>query len=210
MLLALVVLSFFAIAAGWVGIPEHFPLLGGLVPNWFHEYVGGTLLEHPESLPFSPVPLITSLVVALGGLAWGYWAYRGYTRGALDPAEKTLGPVYGLLRNKYYVDEAYERFIVRPATWFSDTFVSTLVDKGVIDGTLHFIGRAALRLGEIFRNYFDTPVVNGFGDLVGNSVNRFGRSFRVIQTGRVQQYLLVAMAVIVVVGAVLLLPGLGR
>jgi hypothetical protein len=45
---------------------------------------------------------------------------------------------------------------------------------------------------------------------VGNSVNRFGRSFRVIQTGRVQQYLLVLMAVVVVLGAVLLLPGLGR
>ncbi len=84
------------------------------------------------------------------------------------------------------------------------------MDKGVIDGTLHFIGRSALKVGEVFRNYFDAPVVNGFGDLVGSAVNRFGRSFRVIQTGRVQQYLLVLMAVVVVVGAVLLLPGLGR
>ncbi len=210
MLLALVVLSFFAITAGWVGIPEHFPLIGGLIPNWFHGYVGGTLLEHPESLAFSPAPLITSLVVALGGLAWGYWAYRGYTRGAVDPAEKVLGPVFGLLRGKYYVDEAYERFLVRPAYWISETFVSQVMDKGVIDGALHFIGRAALKIGEVFRNYIDAPVVNGFGDLVGSAVNRFGRSFRVIQTGRVQQYLLVLMAVVVVVGAVLLLPGLGR
>ena len=31
-------------AAGWIGIPEHFPVLGGLVPNWFHDFVGGTLL----------------------------------------------------------------------------------------------------------------------------------------------------------------------
>jgi len=43
----LVVLSVFAIGYGWVGIPEHFPLLGGIVPNWFHEFVGGTLAEHP-------------------------------------------------------------------------------------------------------------------------------------------------------------------
>ena len=72
------------------------------------------------------------------------------------------------------------------------------------------IGRAAFRLGEIFRTYFDTPVINGSGDLVAQVVNRFGHSFRVIQTGRVQQYLLILMAVVVVVGAVLLLPGLGR
>jgi NADH-quinone oxidoreductase subunit L len=210
MLLALVVLSFFAIAAGWVGIPEHFPVIGGLIPNWFHNYVGGTLLHHPEAVDFSPVPLITSLVVALGGLAWGYLAYRGYKRGAVDPAEKVLGPVYGLLREKYYVDQFYERAFVRPAYWISENLVSQIIDKGLIDGTLHLIGRAAFRLGEIFRTYFDTPIVNGSGDLVGNIVNRFGHSFRVIQTGRVQQYLLVLMAVVVVVGAVLLLPGLGR
>ena len=34
MLLALVVLAFFAVTAGWVGIPEHFPVIGGLLPNW--------------------------------------------------------------------------------------------------------------------------------------------------------------------------------
>src|SRR6185295_7782498 len=54
MLLALVVLSFFAVAAGWVGIPEHFPVIGGLVPNWIQSYSTGTLLERPEGLPFSP------------------------------------------------------------------------------------------------------------------------------------------------------------
>ena len=42
----LVILAFFAVTYGWVGIPEHFPLLGGLLPNWFHEFVGGTLAEH--------------------------------------------------------------------------------------------------------------------------------------------------------------------
>src|SRR5512147_2552429 len=72
----LVILAFFAVTYGWVGIPEHFPLLGGLVPNWLHEFVGGTLAEHPEVIEFSPWPLLTSLLVALGGLTAGYFAYR--------------------------------------------------------------------------------------------------------------------------------------
>jgi len=208
MLLALVVLSFFAVVAGWVGIPENFPVIGGLVPNWIESYATGGLLERPEALAFSYWPLLTSLVVALGGLLLGWWVYRGYQLGQADPLEAPLGPLFTLLRNKYYFDELYDFLFVRPAYWISDTFVSVWVDKGVIDGTLHLIGRTALRLGEIFRNDFDLPVINGFGDLVGNSVNRFGRTFRVIQTGKVQQYLLVLMAIIVVLGAVLLLPGL--
>ncbi len=47
MTLPLVVLAVFAVSAGWVGIPEHFPVIGGLLPNWFHEFVGGTLLGAP-------------------------------------------------------------------------------------------------------------------------------------------------------------------
>jgi len=210
MLIALVVLAFFAVTAGWVGIPESFPVLGGLLPNWFHEYVGGTLLEHPPAEPFFPLALGMSLVVALGGLLAGWLVYRHYRKGAVDPMQKALGPMFGVLRDKYYFDELYERVLVRPAYWLSETFASIWMDKNVIDGTLHRIGGASVRLGNIFRDYFDTPVINGAGDLVGNSVNRFGKAFRIIQTGKVQQYLLIVMAIVVVLGAVLLLPGLGQ
>src|SRR5689334_14922911 len=44
----LVILAFFAVTYGWVGIPEHFPLLGGLIPNWFHGFISSTLAEAPE------------------------------------------------------------------------------------------------------------------------------------------------------------------
>ncbi len=212
MLFALVVLAFFAITAGWVGIPESFPGLGGLLPNWFHEFVGGTLLERPEAEAFNIVPLATSLVVALGGLLLGWLVYRNVPAGAAarDPLEAPLGPIHILLKNKYYFDEMYAFAFVRPATWLSETFASAWVDRGVIDGTLHAIARAAIPVGNAFRNYFDAPVVNGSGDLVAEIIKRFGRAFRVIQTGKVQQYLLVVMAVVLVLGVVLFAPGLGR
>jgi len=209
-LFALVVLAFFAITAGWAGIPESFPGLGGLLPNWFHEFVGGTLLERPEAEAFNVVPLATSLVVALGGLLLGWLTYRNVPAGADDPLKAPLGPIHTLLKNKYYFDEMYAFAFVRPAVWLSETFVSTWVDRGVIDGTLHLVARTAIPIGNAFRNYFDAPVVNGSGDLVGNSVKWFGRTFRVIQTGKVQQYLLVVMVIMLVLGAVLFVPGLGR
>ncbi len=234
MLLALVVLAFFAIVGGWVGIPESFPVIGPLVNrNWFHSYVG-VMVEAPEAAPagevpagevpagevaagehgpaeaFDPVPLITSLVVALGGLTLGWWTYRRYRKGQVDPTEAALGPLWAPLRDKYYFDEIYDTLFVKPAYWVSEQLVSETIDRGIIDGTLHAIGRGAIRLGRAFRDYFDTPVVNGGGDLVGEGVKRFGHSFRVIQTGRIQQYMLVVMAVMVVLGVVLLWPGLGQ
>src|SRR5512140_2248862 len=101
MTLPLVVLSVFAIGYGWVGIPEHFPGLGGLLPNWFHEFVGSTLAVLPEAAPFNWIPLATSLVVALGGLLIGWLVYRGVK----TPEQDFLQiPV---LKNKWYFDEIY-------------------------------------------------------------------------------------------------------
>ncbi|OGO51063.1 MAG: hypothetical protein A2Z30_05875 [Chloroflexi bacterium RBG_16_64_43] len=199
----LVLLSVFAIAAGWVGIPEHFPGLGGLLPNWFHEFVGSTLGEAPEAVPFSAVPLLTSIGVALTGLGLGWLVYRRIPAGAPDPVARALGPLHTLLKNKYYFDEFYDLILVRPLRWFGETFVYQWVDRGLIDGILHGIGRLAAGLGFFFRRAIDLPVINGFGDLVGEGTKRAGRSLRVLQTGRVQQYLLIGLINVAVVGALL-------
>ncbi|MCX6025998.1 MAG: NADH-quinone oxidoreductase subunit L [Chloroflexi bacterium] len=199
----LVLLSVFAIAAGWVGIPEHFPGLGGMVPNWFHEFVGSTLGEAPEAVAFSAVPLLISIGVALTGLGLGWLVYRRVPAGAPDPVARALGPVHTLLKNQYYFDELYDLTLVRPLRWFGETFVYQWVDRGLIDGILHGIGRLASALGSFFRRAIDLPIINGFGDLVGESTKRAGRSLRVLQTGRIQQYLLIGLINVVVVGALL-------
>jgi NADH-quinone oxidoreductase subunit L len=189
----LIILAVFALAAGWVGIPENFPLLGGVLPNWFHDFVGGTLLEHPHAVPFNAVPLLTSVCVALGGLFLGWLVYRRVPYGAADPLARPLGPFYRLLQNKYYFDEIYDFLFVRPAYWFAETFVYRWLDRGLIDGILHAVGRTALRIGSFLRNAVDLPIVNGFGDAVGEGVKRAGTRFRVIQTGRVPEYLIVGL-----------------
>jgi len=194
----LVILAVFAIGIGWVGIPEHFPLLGGLIPNWFHEFVGGTLLEHPVGVEFSPWPLITSLVVALGGLALGWTVYRDIPANAPDPVEKALGPVHKVLKNKYYFDELYDFLFVKPAFWFAETFTSLWMDRKVIDGFLHKVAQAVGIIGNFFRNKIDKPIINEFfGDGIGNSVKQIGQDLRPIQTGKIQQYMMFGLSVIV-------------
>jgi NADH-quinone oxidoreductase subunit L len=193
MTLPLIVLAIFSIGAGWVGIPEDFPILGGLLPNWFHEFVGGALLEHPHGIEFNFLPLLTSLVVALGGLFAGWWVYRDVRYGEEDPLEKPLGPIYQLLKNKYYFDEIYNNVFVKPAYWFAETFTSKWIDQGVIDGILHTVARFSLSLGSFLRNAIDLPIVNGAADLFSEGVKRFGNGIRVMQTGRVQGYLIVSV-----------------
>ena len=194
----LVVLSVFAIAYGWVGIPEHFPVLGGLIPNWFHEFVGSTLAEHPEALEFNLIPLLTSLVVALGGLFLGWAAYRNVKSVSDDKLQIPL------LKNKYYFDEAYDFLFVKPAYWFAENVVYKFLDKGVIDGFLHIFGPTTGGIGKFIREKFDVPVINGLiGDGSANVTYWFGGKLRAIQTGRVQQYLMFALVTFIIIGAVL-------
>lgn len=195
MTLPLIVLAAFAIAAGWVGIPEHFPAIGGLLPNWFHDFVGGTLLEHPEAVEFNMIPLLVSLAVALGGLLLGWLAYRKVEAGADDPLRNPLGRVYTWLENKYYFDELYDRLFVQPAKRFAEAFSYLFLDRQLIDGILHRAAQYAFSLGGIFRRYIDIPIVNGSGDLTAALTRRFGYVIRYVQSGSVQQYMLVAALV---------------
>jgi NADH-quinone oxidoreductase subunit L len=188
MTIPLVVLSVFAIAAGWAGIPEHFPVIGGLLPSWFHGFVSSTLLEAPAEASFNFLPLLVSLVVAFGGLGLGWLVYR--RAGAQDPLRKPMGPIYTVLEHKYYFDELYEKIFARPARAIAEQFSYLFLDRQVIDGLLHWIARNAFALGGIFRNKFDAPVINGFGDFTASVTQSFGRTLRKVQTGQVQQYLI--------------------
>jgi NADH-quinone oxidoreductase subunit L len=194
----LIVLSVFAVAFGWVGIPEHFPALGGLVPNWFHEFVGGTLAEHPEAVEFNMIPLLTSLVVALGGLTLGWLFYRNVKSAAEDKLQ------IGFLKNKYYIDEIYDFLFVKPIYWFSENVVYKLIDQTLIDGILHIFGPATNALGSFIRNKFDLPFINRFlGDGSADATYWFGSKMTRMQTGRIQQYLVLSLVSLFVVGGLI-------
>ena len=212
MTVPLVVLSVFAVFAGYLNVPEEFPVFGpivnaiGLGTGWFHEFVGGTLVEHPAALPTvaeQPWALVMSLSVAIGGILLGWLVYRNAwkTSSDTDPVERTIGSVlYGVLKNKYWIDELYDVIFVRPAFWLARVFF-TGVDRNVIDNVLHGVAWISLRVGDVFRDYFDKPVVNGASDGSGVAVKWAGRELRPIQTGRVQGYLMMVMIGAAVIAA---------
>jgi hypothetical protein len=79
---------------------------------------------------------------------------------------------------------------VRPARAIAEQFSYWFLDRNIIDGALHGIARNSLALGSFFRNKFDAPIINGFGDWTANATQSLGRALRKVQTGEVQQYLI--------------------
>ncbi|MCC6147284.1 MAG: NADH-quinone oxidoreductase subunit L [Anaerolineaceae bacterium] len=203
MTLPLLVLSFFVITAGWSGIPDHFPVLGGLIPNWFGKFVGEMAANHGAGATHhSLTPLFVSLAVSFGGLLLGWLVYRNIKAGEADPLQKHLGVFHGLLSNKYYVDEFYQLAFVRPAWWLAEKFTSLWVDRFVLDGIIDGVGKLALSLGRIFSRRIDLPVITGMGDKLSDGVQDLGAGMRPLQSGRVQQYMILTIVLTLAVGIV--------
>ncbi len=211
MTIPLVVLSIFALFAGLSGVPENFPILGPLFSNNFFEHFVATTIEETmieifgaPSLEgvvfaieqFSYIPLILSVVVAIGGLIIGWWIYgrKPLEAEQPDPLVRPLGPLYTFLKNKWWWDELYEILFVNPTKWLARTFVYEWIDRGLIDGTLHLIGRAFYRVGYYLKR-FEEVVISGGVDWLKDQVLNAAQEFRAIQTGRIQEYVLVSVLI---------------
>jgi NADH-quinone oxidoreductase subunit L len=202
----LIFLAFFAVVAGFVGVPSDFPILSGLFSpehSWFHHFVGPTLIEEPATITFNWFPLLTSFVVALGGLALGWLMYwrKPLEAGQPDPLIGILGPLHPVLKNKYGIDELYGRVFVQPSQWFARVVVNEWIDRGVIDGTLHLIARIFVWIGDLLK-VLNTWLIDGFGDGVSELIAVFGNWFRHVQTGHVQQYLLWVVVAVLIIGLI--------
>ncbi len=196
----LILISFFAIAAGWVGIPASFPVLGGIVPNWIEHFLEPYMEYmhlHPHHPSFHIMPLAVSLLVALGGLGAGYLVYgKGLKEGQTDPVARILGPIWWMWHRKYWIDELYHGTIVLFTMWLS-RFLALFDRDWIVDWIVNGIGRLALRFGDLTSD-FDKFVVDGFVDGVGWISDQAGHIARMLQDGRVQTYLLFGMLILAV------------
>ncbi len=205
MTVPLVILAVFAVALGWVGINPGFPLLGRISTPWFQDFLGSMLGEGGLEQHHNLIPLYTSFVVSIGGLLLGWLSYRRKDSAeSKDPAEKALGPVFRLFQKKYWLDELYQLVIIRPLEWIAEKVVYQFFDRTVIDGFLHGLAALGFRLGNLLRFGFDLPVVNGAGDGIAAGTKGLGSVLRKVHTGRIQQYLTLALAFAVVAGLIII------
>src|SRR5581483_6000875 len=209
----LIVLAFFAIFAGFVGVNPGFPIVGPILSGVFNlrapfgAFVGRTLLEPPPHLEFNILPVLVSLTVFLVGAGAGWLLYfqKPIVLGEPDAAEGLIGQYFGpsayrVLQNKYYIDEFYVAYFVNPARWVAERLVNQIIDRGIIDGILHSIAAIAIWIGNLFRE-FNRVVIDGVGDGIPEAIADAARSLRTVQSGHIQQYLLYALIAFLWVGA---------
>jgi NADH-quinone oxidoreductase subunit L len=209
----LLLLAFFAVVAGFVGVPPDFPIFGAIFSpehNFFHHLVvyalpymenGGYEVFHVDAPAFNWFPVATSFVVALGGLYVGYLLYwrKPLEAGQDDPLIAILGqPIYTTLQKRYYMDDLYDLIFVRPLHWISRQVIWFL-DKGIIDGILHAIARFFVLLGD-FIKVMNAWLIDGVGDGIPRGIYDFGGWMRRFQTGHVQQYLWIVLVALLVIG----------
>ncbi|MFL5798717.1 MAG: NADH-quinone oxidoreductase subunit L [Actinomycetota bacterium] len=129
----MVVLAAMSCVVGFLG-PTH------LFVDWVHF---GAVIHEPVDYGFAAI----SLLGAAAGVAVGYGLYRRWR----DPDPlRNLGPAYTFIERKYYLDDVYERGLVRPIQYPLAGAVDQ-VDRRVVDGAVNGVGISARGLGGVLR-----------------------------------------------------------
>ncbi|MFC1731697.1 NADH-quinone oxidoreductase subunit L [candidate division KSB1 bacterium] len=170
----LIILAVLSVGGGWIGIPAS---LGGA--NQFEHFLEPVfadahhIIEQSGEMAHGQIEYIL-MGVAVFIAAFGFYiAYRLYVREPELPERvaERAGSVYRIVHNKYYVDEFYDAVVVRPFFWLSD----------------------------LFWKFFDVIVVDGTVDGTGWVFRRGSQILRKVQSGYVQEYI-----VIFVLGGILI------
>ena len=180
MTVPLAILGILSVFAGWVNVPESVQnsIFGGfgLLPmsEWLHHWLE-PVTGSADAIRLSELgPYAESAPLGGGPVAWGAIATgmalviviltaRAVSRRQILPASESEQPADGIrkiLYNKWYVDEIYDRVVVRPVITAS-RFASRWLDQGLIDGTVNAVGSLTRGLGW-FGSLFQTGQVTTY------------------------------------------------
>jgi len=137
MTLPLMVLAFFAVVAGFVGIPALFaPNAHALEHFLAPVFAGSTALVHAHHIEHSTEWILMGTATALILIVIVYVVvkFKKYTT-----TEPNTG-IAKVLENKWYIDELYDTVIVNPLHWFAG-FLKNTIEKYVIDGAVNGVGK---------------------------------------------------------------------
>ena len=139
----LVVLALASIFGGFLGPAAALnPLLSVLdiapeESNSFANFLAPVLSNAQHEVSHATERLLAMQSVLVAGVGVALAALLYVWRPSLAAQLRgALAPVHKLVENKYYVDELYDRAIVRPLVWFSEKVLHRFVDAGVIDAVL--------------------------------------------------------------------------
>jgi NADH-quinone oxidoreductase subunit L len=199
----LIILAVFSVFAGFLNLPDGFPLVPESWQLRFEHYVEPVGAYFPgisHARPSVTLAIVASLIT-LAGIAWAYTYYfRAVERRSRverrtltelpEGVTTTFGPAKALhtfLVNRYYLDHLYTGVIVgsvkgpiaRAAAWFN---------QNVLDRTVDLFGTSSVKTGEAVYRYVDQLTIDGIVNGSGVLSDHGGEELRHLQTGKVQQY----------------------
>lgn len=133
----LVVLAIGSVVAGFIGIPK---VLGGdnLVSIWLSDWKNSSLhVSHSIELILMSINIFAAII----GIVIAYKKFYMYNL-------KTQQKFDGLIYNKFYIDEFYDKYIVESLKKLS-TFFSFNIDIKIIDAFVMGLSRGFIRIGHV-------------------------------------------------------------
>jgi NADH-quinone oxidoreductase subunit L len=180
----LVALAAATATVGLLGAPQ----LGAVFGQW-------VFFEHPHEAHFVPWIALVGTAAAVLGIAGGWALYR--ERREPDPMQRALGPAWGVLVHRYYIDDLYFRGIVRPVRDGLSAAVYW-TNQQVLDGVVNGAAIVTRGVSRIVA-WVDRTVVDGAVNAAAGVTGGTGGLLKYLQSGNVQWY-----AVLLFVGVIAL------
>jgi NADH-quinone oxidoreductase subunit L len=140
----------------------------GLDFNWFLALLTGGL----------------SIIALAGGIAF-------YAGRVTEPL-RFLGPVWTAMENKWYVDELYSLIFIRPAVATAGLLRRVDADW-IVDPIVNGVAGLGRRFGGL-SGWLDRNIVDGTVNLLAILMEEVSNYLKMLQTGRVQNYLVILLA----------------
>ena len=180
MTIPLIVLAVLSVIGGWIGIPHVIGEHLGEIPNVWEHWLHPLIREVPNMGHMEASTEWALMGTSVGlALISAFVAYTFYVKKPEAPKKfaESIKPVYNLVYNKYFVDEAYFGGIINPLVNFSKN-TWYYVDVNFIDKCTYWAG----------------DLMRGMGSLS-----------RSLQTGNMQQYAMyIGIGVVVVLSFVIM------
>ena len=191
MTVPLVALAGLSIFAGFLGAPQ----FGAVFNDWVHlpfEAAHAPVFHYPMAL--------LSVLIVIGGATVGYRLYR--TNPTLEPL-LALGSVHTLLVNRFYIDDFYMAFVVKPIQYGIAKAVNVF-NRRVLDGIVHAAAYVTRGLSFVV-DVFDRRGIDGAVNGIANSADTSGGLLKYVQNGNIQRYAVFLFAGVIALVAFIIL-----
>jgi len=182
MTIPLSILAFFSIIAGFVGSPFMNHAFQNFMVFPQESYI-------PHAAGAVHLVMAFSTLAAFSGIGLAYSFYMLNNKILAYSVRSKFLFLYRIIYNKYYIDEIYEILFINPCIRLSR--LSFKFDLGVIDAGVNAVAQVTVIIGKI-KSWFDKYIIDGAVNGLAKTVRLSSGLLRRVQTGLVQNYLLIA------------------